>query len=108
MGNKNARWSLPTALVFGLFFWGVFAQGAAEKIKRENDEHLRQLAKQSTYVPSFFSFFFSAFLGFSRQEEFENTREKIEYVSKKVTGEIFFRGGIFLTPFPFNFFCCVG
>jgi hypothetical protein len=28
-------------------------QGAAEKIKRENDVHLRQLAKKSTYVPSF-------------------------------------------------------
>jgi hypothetical protein len=29
-------------------------QGAAEKIKRENDVHLRQLAKKSTYVLFFF------------------------------------------------------
>jgi hypothetical protein len=53
-------------------------QGATEKMKRENDVHLRQLAKKSTYV----LFFFSAFLGVSRQGEFENTRKKIEYVSK--------------------------
>jgi hypothetical protein len=32
------------------------SQGAAEKIKRENDVHLRQLAKKSTYVPIFFFF----------------------------------------------------
>jgi hypothetical protein len=38
-------------------------------------------------------FFFSAFLGVSPQGEFENTRKKIEYVSKKITGEIFFSGG---------------
>jgi hypothetical protein len=31
-------------------------RGAAEK-KKKNDVHLRQLAKQSTYVPSFFFFF---------------------------------------------------
>jgi hypothetical protein len=61
---------------------------AAENKKRENDVHLRQLAKKSTYVPSFF-IFFSAFLGVSRQGEFENTRKIIEYVSKKITGEIF-------------------
>jgi hypothetical protein len=76
----------------------VTKQGAAEKIKRENDVHLRQLAKQSTYVPGtffFFSFFFSAFLGVSWQGEFENTRKQFEYVSKQNTGEIFFRGGIF-------------
>jgi hypothetical protein len=77
-------------------------QGATEKIKRENDVHLRQLAKKSTYIPSLFLFlFFSAFLDVSRQGEFENTRKKIEYVSKKITGEIFFRGGIF---FPGEFF----
>jgi hypothetical protein len=34
------------------------AQGAAEKIKRENDVYLRQLAKKSTYVPSFFLILF--------------------------------------------------
>jgi hypothetical protein len=71
-----------------------FSQGAAEKKTRENDVHLRQLKKTSTYVPFlFFIFFNSAFLGVSRQGEFENTRKKIEYVSKKITGETFFRGG---------------
>jgi hypothetical protein len=34
------------------------AQGAAEKIKRENDVYLRQLAKKSTYLLFiFFNFF---------------------------------------------------
>jgi hypothetical protein len=68
-------------------------QGAAEKIKRENDVHLRQLAKKSTYVPSFFSsFFFSAFLGVSRQGEFEYTRKKLSTFQKKTPGKYFFRG----------------
>jgi hypothetical protein len=41
-------------------------QGATEKIKREIDAHLRQLAKKSTctYVP----LFFSAFFGVSRKK----------------------------------------
>jgi hypothetical protein len=69
-------------------------QGATEKIKRENDVHLRQLAKKSAYVPLFF--FFSAFLGVSRQGEFENTRKIIECVSKKIAREMFFRGGNFV------------
>jgi hypothetical protein len=39
-------------------------QGATEKIKRENDVHLRQLAKKSTYVLFFFfKVRFWAFLG---------------------------------------------
>jgi hypothetical protein len=42
-------------------------RGATEKKTRENDVHLRQLAKKSTYVPSFFFLFFLvrfwAFLG---------------------------------------------
>jgi hypothetical protein len=37
---------------------------------------------------------FWAFLGKGRGE-FENTRKKIEYVSKTITGEIFFGGGFF-------------
>jgi hypothetical protein len=86
-------------------------QGAAEKKPRENDVKLRQLAKKSTYVPSlFFLFFFSAFLGVSRQGVFKNTRKEFEYVSKKNhRGNIFFGGGSFFwvnfsTPFPFDFF----
>jgi hypothetical protein len=49
------------------------------------------------------------FLGVSRQGEFENTRKQIECVSKRLAGEIFFRGeiffpGIFLTFFLSDFF----
>jgi hypothetical protein len=69
-------------------------------------------ARKTKYVRTyFFFFFFSAFLGVSRQGEFEYTRheKKIEYVSKKNTGEIFFPGeefflGDFSTFFPFDFF----
>jgi hypothetical protein len=90
---------------------------ARQKIKRGTDVHLRQLAKKSMHVPSFFVvccfFCFSAFLGASRQGEFENTRKQIECVSKKITrkgfvGEIFFPGGPPPPFFPFDFFCCVG
>jgi hypothetical protein len=100
-------------VTFVLFFFtaaATRAQGAAEKIKRENDVHLRQLAKKNTYL----FFFLSAFLGVSRQGEFENTRKKIEYISKKNTGEIFFRrgnffpGGFVLLLFLSIFCCCVG
>jgi hypothetical protein len=56
--------------------YGRRQQGATEKIKRENDVHLRQLAKKSTYVPSSFFFFFKvrfwAFLGKGSSK----TREK--------------------------------
>jgi hypothetical protein len=70
-------------------------RGAAETKKRENDVHLRQLAKKSTYVPLFCLVRFWALLG-SRQGEFENTRKKIEYVSKKKhRGNIFSGGRIF-------------
>jgi hypothetical protein len=79
---------------------GSARQGAAEKIKRENDVHLRQLAKKSTYVPSFyFLFFFSAFLGVSRQGEFKNTRKKNEYVSKKNHRGNIFSGADFFRVF---------
>jgi hypothetical protein len=87
-------------------------QGAEEKIKRENDVHLRQLAKKKRTGTYFF--FFSAFLGVSRQGEFENTRIFFEYVSKKNhRGNIFPGGGIFfwvifLNSFSFRIFCCVG
>jgi hypothetical protein len=71
-------------------FVGVRGQGAAEKIKRENDVHLRQLAKKNTYVPYFFSSFFLvrfwAFLGKGSSK----TREK-----KLVRFKINHRGNIF-------------
>jgi hypothetical protein len=72
-------------------------QGAAEKIKRKNDVHLRQLAKKSTYVPSFFfSFFFLvrfwAFLGKGTSK----TREKkLSTFQKKTPGKYFSGGGTF-------------
>jgi hypothetical protein len=74
-------------------------QEAAEKIKRETDVHLRQLAKKSTYVPFFFfKVRFWAFLG--KGSAFQN----------KITGEIYFRGGDFFLGdlFFVAVFCCVG
>ena len=50
-------------------------------------------ARKKKYVRTFF--FFSAFLGVSRQGEFENTENIFEYVSKKNTGKYFFGGEIF-------------
>jgi hypothetical protein len=53
---------------------------------------------------------FGIVLGRFSARESENTRKKIDCVSKKIAGEIIFRGGgiffrvIFLTSFPFDFF----
>jgi hypothetical protein len=69
-------------------------RGATEKKTRENDVHLRQLAKKSTHV-LFFKFFFSAFLGVSRQGEFENTRKKMSTFQKNRRGNIFSGGEFF-------------
>jgi hypothetical protein len=93
------HWHTAAVFRFSLFF-SSFSPRGGRKIKRENDVHLRQLAKKSTYVP-FFIFYisFSAFLGVSRRGEFENTRKKIEYVSKKNH-----RGNIFLIFFLGDFF----
>ena len=57
-------------------------------------------ARKKKYARTFFFFFFpSAFLGVSRQGEFENTRKKLSTFQKKITGEIFFRGKFFLGEF---------
>jgi hypothetical protein len=91
----------------------MLTRGGRKK-NRENDVHLRQLANKSTHVPTFFNISNSAFLGVSRQGDFENTGGGNEYVSKKNTGEIFFPGGIFFSDelsfdsFYFDFLCCVG
>jgi hypothetical protein len=76
-------------------------QGAAEKIKRENDVHLRQLAeKLRTYLLSFFLVRFWAFLGKGSSK----TREhKLNPFQKNQRGNIF-SGGFFLTSFSFDFF----
>jgi hypothetical protein len=67
-------------------------QGAAEKIKRETDAHLRQLAKTSTYL----------FSGRFSTRGVRKHGKKIEYVST-TAGEIFFRA-IFLTFYTSDFF----
>jgi hypothetical protein len=72
----------------------LYAQGAAEKIKRENDVHLRQLAKKSTYVPTFFFFFKCVFGRFSARGVRKHEK-KNEYVSKKNRRGNIFSGGIF-------------
>jgi hypothetical protein len=70
-------------------------------------------ARKKKYARTFFVLFlfflvrFWAFLGKGSSK----TREKIEYVSEKNTGEIFFLefvSGGFFNFFPFDFFCCVG
>jgi hypothetical protein len=75
-------------------------QGAAEKIKRENDVHLRQLAKKSTYVPTFFPPFFLvrfwAFLG------------KGSSKTREICLSTIFLWVFFFNFFSFRFFCCVG
>jgi hypothetical protein len=76
-------------------------------MKRENDVHLRQLTKNSTYALS--SFFLSAFLGVSRQGEFENTRKNLSTFPKNSLGKYFFGGAFFFrgdfSPFfSFGFF----
>jgi hypothetical protein len=89
-------------------------QGAAEKIKWENDVHLRQLAKKSTYVPFFYFYlFFSAFWAFLAKGSPKTREKKLSAVSETSTREMFFRGGIFsgwifFDIFFFRFFCCVG
>jgi hypothetical protein len=97
----------PWALTQGLSGRRRWVKGRQEKKTRETDVHLRQLAKQSTHVPTFFYLLivgFSAFLGVSRQGEFRNTETKVEYVSNKIAGEIF-SGGFFLSgSMCFTFF----
>jgi hypothetical protein len=77
-------------LVLALVLISVYRQ----QQKRENDVHLRQLAKQiRTY------FFSSAFLGVSRQGEFENTRKNWVRFKKNDRGSIFSGGEFFLGDF---------
>jgi hypothetical protein len=59
-------------------------QGAAGKKTEKTTYICASSQKVRTYVRT--SFFFSAFLGVSRQEGSSKTREKIEYVSKTITG----------------------
>jgi hypothetical protein len=73
--------------------WRV-AQGAAEKIKRENDVHLRQLAKKVRTCLLFFIFFLCVFGRFSARGVRKHEK-KIECVSKKNHRRNFFLGEFF-------------
>jgi hypothetical protein len=75
-------------------------QGAAEKIKRQNDVHLRQLAKKNTYVPSFFFFFKVRFWAFLGKGSSKTREKKLSTFQKQSRGNIF-SGGNF---FPGDFF----
>jgi hypothetical protein len=52
-------------------------------------------ARKKKYARAFSFFFFSAFLGVSRQGEFENTRKKLSTFQKKSPGKCFFGGDFF-------------
>jgi hypothetical protein len=85
-------------------------QGAVEKIKQENDVHLRQLAKKSTYVPFFFLVRFWAFLG---KGSSKTRKTFLSTFQKKTPGKYFFGGGFFFwmnlfNSYSFRLFGCVG
>jgi hypothetical protein len=72
-------------------------------------------ARKKKYARTYFYFLFvSAFLGVSRQGEFENTRKQMSAFQKKSPGKYFFGGGgggfggIFFKCLSFRCFCCVG
>jgi hypothetical protein len=84
------------------------ARGATEKKPRENDVHLRQLAKKSTYVPPFFFFFLVRFWAFLGKGSSKTREKKFSTFQKQSPGKYFSGGGIFfrvifLTSFPFDF-----
>jgi hypothetical protein len=71
-------------------------RGATEKIKRENDVHLRQLAKKSTYVPSlFFYFFVVRFWAFLGKGSSKTREKKLSAFQKQLPGKYFFGGDFF-------------
>jgi hypothetical protein len=93
---------------------GSREQGPSEKMKRENDVHLRQLAKKSTYVRNCFLVFsrllnflvrFGAFLGKGTSKTRDSFLSTVPKVSpgKYFFGEIFFPGRFF-KPFFFRQF----
>jgi hypothetical protein len=85
-------------------FW-AFRNKGGSKTRLKNRRNFSAAAKKSTHsLTSFFSP--TAPLGVSRQEEFENTENKLSTFQKKSPG-IFFPGG-FSDFFFFRLFCCVG
>jgi hypothetical protein len=111
LGFEHVRRPRSPGLGRRHFYFGLRRSRGGRKIKRENDVHLRQLAKKSTYVPSFFlSFFlvrFWAFLGKGSSKTRENkmsTFQKKNHRGNIFSGGNFFLGDFFLTPFPFDFF----
>jgi hypothetical protein len=67
-------------------------RGATEKTPRENDVHLRQLAKKITYV--FFYFFLVRFWAFLGKGSSKTREQKLSTFQKKSPGKYFFGGGI--------------
>jgi hypothetical protein len=87
---------------------GPCRQGAAEKIKRGKTTCICTSSQKNVFI----LVRFWAFLG-KGSSKTQNTRKQIDYVSKKFTGEIFFRWGVYfpgelLDFFFFRLFCCVG
>jgi hypothetical protein len=74
--------------------------------KRRTSAPARKKRYERTYVRTV-SFFLSAFLGVSRQGEFENTRGKKTPGNYFPGGAAFFLGVFFLLLF-LSIFCCVG
>jgi hypothetical protein len=78
----------------------IWPRGATEKKPRENDVHLRQLAKTSTYVLFFFFLVrFWAFLGKGVRKHEENKLSTFQK-NRWGTGKYFFGGDFF----PGDFF----
>jgi hypothetical protein len=75
----------------------VLTQGAVEKIKQENDVHLRQFAKTSTYVPSFFPPFFLKvrFWAFLGKGSSKTRKTFFSTFQKKTRGNTFSGGDFF-------------
>jgi hypothetical protein len=70
-------------------------QEAAEKIKRENDVHLRQLAKKVRTYLLFFLFLECVFGRFSARGVRKHEKRNLVRFKKKSPGKYFFGGGIF-------------
>jgi hypothetical protein len=66
------------------------AQGAAEKTKRVNDVHLRQLVKKNAYVPSFFLIFFKCVFGRFSARGVRKHGKKLSAFPKNSPGKHFF------------------
>ena len=78
---------------FPLDFFGALVKRLSVRGTQKRDKKVLRGRASNLFPP--YPFFFSAFLGVSRQGEFENTRKKLSTFQKKNTGEIFFGGRTF-------------